>query len=478
MKASRASDYWRRLEATVSDIALEEFIIEGIRGIANNSISAKGSLNVLCGTNGTGKSTVLEAAHLVLAGERPNITFGNSSRFGKALLSAKVKIKNGEKELIYELAGESKMPSDHEIVWLNPGALSAFLQRDFSSKTNFDEYLTGSPTRDFSPEELRDISYLVCRVYTKVSVTEIEDFEHSPGSEGPETIPVFVVTCEGATYRSEEMGIGEHALFLLFWYTRRIKPRSLLLVEEIETHISFRSQIHALNDLVAQSLERKLWILLTTHSPAILERMPRKFIKLLHRGGGTILIQENPSEVELSTTLGVQPIRRGVCIVEDSAAKAFLLTLFQLLRRDFALQFEITIATSNGHITTALKSFPTVGNWLRIIGVYDADTPSDQMAEKHKVINLPGTKSPELEIIPVVKADPGKFAAHLNIKLAVVSVILDSLEGSDEHDWFAELVKKLGANYETCMRAAVELWLDAGTNRKAADGFIENLLKD
>lgn len=473
MKSRRASDYWRRLSHSRSAISLEEFVLRGVRGISDSTLSGKGTLNVLCGANGTGKSTILESIHLTLAGKRPLLHFGDAVKFNAANLAARIQVGAQIKNCVYVGTGQREsLTEDIEIVWLNPGSYSALLQREFTLTRNFEDYLEGNPSRLFTADELKEISYLVCRDYSAVSVTEIEDYEHLAGFEGPEVLPFFSVTSGGASYRSEEMGIGEHALFLLYWYTRRIRAKSILFVEELETHISFQSQVHVLNDLVCRAMDKNVWIMLTTHSPAILERVPLQFVQLCHKRGSEIFVNVSPSANDLALTLGVRPRRAGVCIVEDAAAKAFLIALFQLLRRELALTFEVVVAGSAGDVDKAIGNFPSVGDWLRIVAVHDADIPDDNIARNHQVIRLPGTRSPELEIIPAVKANLESCAESLEISVDRLGVVLAAIDGFDEHDWFAELARALGTNYETAMRAAVGAWLTIPANQELADDFI------
>ncbi len=478
MKASRASDYWRRLSRKKSLISLEEFVVKGIRGVLEGKLAAKGALNVLCGANGTGKSTILESVHLTLTGKRPLLHFGNAVKFAAAELAAHLLVEDKPLVCSYTASG-SKQPlsEDIEVVWLNPGSYSGFLQREFTLTKNFDEYLEGSPQRQFSADELKEISYLVCREYSEVTVTEIEDFEHMAGFEGPEVIPFFTVTAGGVTYRSQEMGIGEHALFLLHWYTQRVRTKSILFIEELETHVSFQSQIHVLNHLVMQSMDRNVWIMLTTHSPAILERVPLEFIQLCQKNGADILVNDSPTQTDLALSLGVRIRKSGICLVEDAAAKAFLIAIFQILRREFALYFEVIVAGSTGHIDKALANFPPVGEWMKIMGVYDADASLDGSERKngHQSICLPGKKSPELEIIFAIKNNLAVCAQSLEISVEKLSVALAGIEGFDEHDWFAELVRALGVNYETGMRMGVATWLTIEANRTMAERFIQEI---
>lgn len=479
MKAAKSTDYWRKVAsgATVTD--LEEFVIGGINSIAAPSLSAAGSLTVLCGANGTGKSTILESLFVAVNGARPDLTFGSNTKLAGADL--KIKITTAKKTGRYRYTGGVQTVEDTcpvQVTWLNPGAASAFLQHQFASTQNFDELLEGTANRPFSADELQEISYLVGKDYTSVQVWEIEQDDGVPLHRGAEYLYYFRVSVDGMEYSSEEMGLGEYALFLLYWEAKRLGPNSMLLVEELESHISFRSQTHVLNFLAKQCSQDGLWALLTTHSPAILRLVPNSNVRLCYKAAGRTQIIPSPSDSQLAASLGITLQQKGVLLVEDAAAKAFLLGLSGNLKREIRVYYEISVAQGGSSKIDSLRvDFPKLTLGLKLLGIYDADAQIPVKNYIHDYIKLPGTKSPEQEVIPAIKSNVALVAARTGRSAAEIEVAIDAVAGLNPHDWFPGFVDFLQLNFEATMGVAVEAWLSTQKNLDEAELFFDALAK-
>jgi hypothetical protein len=92
-------------------------------------------------------------------------------------------------------------------------------------------------------------------------------------------------------------------------------------MEEPESYLAPRSQ-EALLDVIAKiAADKRLWIILTTHSPSIIKNIPMEHIRLLSRVNESVEITTPTYDSEYLYSLGLKPNRLGVILVEDRCAR-------------------------------------------------------------------------------------------------------------------------------------------------------------
>lgn len=334
--------------------------------------------------------------------------------------------------------------------------------------------------READEKELKVLSYVVGKNYKKCLTYEIEDLD------GISPFPYFVVESGDATYDIRMMGLGELSLFLMLWELSRLNEHSVLLIEEPETHISPRSQEALMNVLAKLSLQKHAWVLLSTHSPNIVSRIPNSHIRLISRNDHGISIIDSPKQFELEAVLGIIPHYSGTLIVEDAVALAFLKTLLSFEAPELLRSFELIKAKSESDIKEILKRFPTT-NWLTIVGIFDGDmratVPGKDGEGKDKdpgflwpYAFLPGEISPEELLIQAVEGRTEEFAVKLNVAREHLDVFLSAVAGRDSHDWLIELSKLLAISTEDLVKSLSAVWIEIPGNRELVRDLTSKLL--
>ena len=98
----------------------------------------------------------------------------------------------------------------------------------------------------------------------KMAITDIDQTR---------SIPVISPSLMGKDISGFHLGAGEFTMIELLQKTDP-KPSSLLLIDEVETSLHPSAQRRLIRDLADMCQNRELQIILTTHSPYILEELP------------------------------------------------------------------------------------------------------------------------------------------------------------------------------------------------------------
>lgn len=249
-------------------------------------------------------------------------------------------------------------------------------------------------------------------------------------------IPVLQRT--SASYSGYHQGQGETTIAELI--QADLPKYGLVLIDEIESSLHPRAQRRLIRDLATVCRERELQIILTTHSPYVLEELPKEARIQIFEQDGTrqAMIGVSP-EFALSS---MDDVHHPECelYVEDDAAKTLLMEILSQRDRDLASRVLITTygAASVGYQLgqmVAGKRFP------RAVGVFlDGDC-----AVGAGCCLLPGTEAPESVVFEDLLA---LNWADLWIRLLRdTSVVADACEtgmsATNHHDWVSESAKRL-----------------------------------
>jgi predicted ATPase len=479
VRRAKLDDHWRHVCERPSPTRLDSVSFEGLSCLRDGTIHFRSGINAIVGANGVGKSTLLAAIAELLAGKPTTDALGHSSKLagsrirgvvsqiGTAVNLEIVQAGEGEREAVAaKFEGTSR--------WLEPSYTATQYCKQIHSDQNFDDNLEPLSPIVLSQDELDVASYIVGKTYTSCKIFEVAEYAEF------ERMPYFKVTADGTTYGSEAMGQGELSLMLVYWTLRDLPKRSILILEEPETHVSPKSQ-SALMDIVAKFCDEKnLWIVVTTHSPSIVTRVPRANLRLISRGAGPAEVLDSPTNTQIAFLLGGGVAYRGVFLVEDQAAKGFLITLLQELDPDLSAQFEICVTGSDGQISAALTAMPKTRHWLRILGVYDGDTRGKVDASNFKwpATFLPSEVSPEELLIRGLQQHddrPDLLGQEINRSPEVVGLAFNAADGKDPHDWIFEVAKVATVDYETVLRGMLRIWLQSADNRTNATNFCKTL---
>jgi predicted ATPase len=282
---------------------LEMVEIYGLRGWKGQSIVFNYPVVAIVGENGTGKSTALKAAACAYEARDVKKTFYPSTFF----LDTKWDDVSGVKMTYRAKTGDQtrtfgiNKPSTR---WSFPEKrikrdvfvldISRTLPLDASAGYAKIAKLAASEVASSNlPEEYRKgLSHVLGREYVNAR------FATSDVNQKKE---VGLLTREFGEISQFHQGAGEDATLDLFRIIEGIPNHSLLIIDEVEASLHPRAQRRLIRFLLTLSRKKKLQVILSTHSPYVLEELPLEANALLLPGpNGLSVIYGSTPEFALS----------------------------------------------------------------------------------------------------------------------------------------------------------------------------------
>ena len=278
---------------------LEWLEIHSIRGWEGKRITFPFPIVAICGENGCGKSTVLQAAaSLYKQPDGRKTTYRWASDFlpdtpWEIIASAHIQgqVREGDK-----YPALTRLTKKTERWRGNPERRKRWVEhidlnrlQPVSARPGYSRIakakVTETSARELDDQVRTRIASIMGRLYTKAKMA-LTDADPKRS--------VAVLNLYGKSMSQFHQGAGEATVTELL--ERTPQKYGLLLIDEIETSLHPRAQRRLMRDLARLCRERELQIILTTHSPYILSELPPE---------GRVYIMESEGRRELM--LGVSP---------------------------------------------------------------------------------------------------------------------------------------------------------------------------
>lgn len=476
LRQARFYDHWRTIYKRTYPSRLERLEFHNLASLLDATLEFKGGICAIVGSNGVGKSTLLAAiAEVHKLPDDGQAVLSHSARLEGSTLTAHFSgMPLDQPFQISQSEGKrsSLGPSPNLVFnWFDP-TMPTINIRSLNKEKDLPSLLVNVKPVEFDQDDLQVLSFLTNKIYTAGRIYEIADYEEF------ERFPYFEVTSFGHTYSNTRMGDGEIALFYMFWILRYAPSNSTFVVEEPETHISPKSQQALMNILATYSAEQGISVILSTHSPTIIENIPVSSLIPVMSDEGHSHVSLNASKEDIGKILGDRLLFKGALIVEDVGAKDFATFLLAELAPDLASNLEVIALTTESEVTATLEGMPKTKPWLTIVGCYDGNMRGLIDDEKHWWPHtfLPGDADPdELLKSAFDNASVEDVARRLQVHRDRVVLMRTLLAGADIHDWPSQLADFSQMSPSMLRRGLVQEWLHQPANRTAADEFIADL---
>ncbi|MEE6273324.1 AAA family ATPase [Georgenia sp. MJ206] len=444
------------------------------------SLSNLGNLTVLCGNNGSGKSSMLSLIHAALTADvsrlSPHLAAGHVRL--DVIQNSRAASRSIDLTTSEVVGASSPFPS---VLLLDAARDAQLLKARFIAEANFEELLEQYDANELSPRSLELVRYVSRKNYARVSVTEVDDLgsdvdavdETSPS----QSWPFFTVSDGQSTYDTRTMGAGELAAMLLLWSLSNAVAGSCVLIEEPETYVSPASQAYLMNAIARIAVERNLWVLLSTHSVELLHRVPASAIRMAEVVGGDVVLRTPTNLAEVRSTLGVRVAPSSMVLVEDRLAGVLLHELLVSKGVFAALGARIEVAGSAEKALLAATSLQGLEPPMRAIAVLDGDQRDQTGGSGLGPLFLPGSACPEQELIDAMGSLPGSAARALGRQKLQIEAALTFVQGQDPHEAWHTLTERLDINSETMTRAMVRVWLQIRGVKPQRNTLASELLK-
>jgi predicted ATPase len=305
--------------------------IKGLRGWVGQRFNCGFPIMAVTGENGSGKSTVLQCAASVY---RPPGPPSKEGRFASDFFPdtpwetvRNAEIRYAVRERNVPSTGRVRKPGERwrgnperrerNTVYIDLSRIQPVPARVGYSKLAKAQYVETGAT-EFDQYRLGRLSQIMGRHYdlAKMALTDAD--------EGGKR-PVPVLAHQGSVFSGFHQGAGETTIAELL--AADLPKYSLVLIDEIESSLHPRSQRRIIRDLAERCRERELQIVLTTHSPYVLDELPLEARAYILESSGTKDIVYGVSPDYAMTKMDDEPHPECDLYVEDDHAAVFLLEI-------------------------------------------------------------------------------------------------------------------------------------------------------
>lgn len=230
----------------------------------------------------------------------------------------------------------------------------------------------------------------------------------------------------------------------------------LILIDEIETSLHPRSQRRLIRDLAERCRERELQIILTTHSPYVLDELPLEArAHILKRADGSREIVYGVSPDFAMSKMDDQPHFECDLYVEDGRAGILLQEILTAHAPQLVQRCQITSYGASS-VGRSLGMMASQKRWPRSTVVFlDAD-----VEPAPGCVNLPGNSAPEIEVFTsIAKKGWQAIAARTGRPYAdVADACTQAMILDDHHEWVRFAATKLLLGGDTLWQALCAEW--------------------
>ncbi len=412
---------------------LESVRIQNLRGIRDLPMNFAYPVSVIAGPNGSGKSTALFAcacAYDVPGARdfRPTMLFPNLNA-----ADTSVSDPQGDPSFEYSFVDNGSRTS---MTWRRLKSWSkSFSGRKNASQPKRDLYLRTLANLT-SPSEVRSILQIGNKDFTKSDLdADLIAFAHR-------VLPfkyrgMKLLTVKGkdllfadredsqAAYSEFHMSAGERALLRISKDISRLKG-ALVLIDEVEAGLHPYTQQQFMLELQRLALRNDLQIIVTSHSPVVLESVPTEGRVFLERTRDNVIVQPAFRDVFQRAFYG-RPQDKLSVLCEDDVGEALILGVMDRLNPLMQLTpDDITVGRDTGkdqfaqHIHT-LGKFKLLDEFVFVLDG-DARPVEAAMLDAAMTYNrtirplfLPGNGPPETWIYSELESDTQRYAEDLGV---------------------------------------------------------------
>lgn len=438
---------------------LEWLELTGVRGWTGQRIDFSFPIVALVGENGSGKSTILQAAaaayrspgkDLFASDFFPDTPFEQISganirytyRQGQDTITRTVRKPSNR------WRGNPERP-ERPVTYIDLRRIQPVGARTGYSKL-LKAGISAEMFREFDALKLQRLTQIVGKHYTGagISVTDA-------GVDKP--IPVMRVG--DATYSGFHQGAGEIAAAELL--AVEYSKYGIVLIDEIETSLHPRAQRRLLRDLAKVALEQELQILLSTHSPFILGELPPEArIYLMNGAEGKMVVTGVSPEFAMSR-MDEEAHPECDIYVEDQRAATLVSEVLAVCDRDLLYRSRL-IPYGAASVGLALGIMASQKKFPRASLVF---LDGDQSTAPGCIL-LPGEDAPERVVFEKLKeVSWSKVADRIGRQPSeTIDALNASMTLSNHHEWVSHSADKLGLGGEILWQALASLWASLCAN--------------
>lgn len=316
-------------------------------------------------------------------------------------------------------------------------------------------------------ENIQELSYILGQNYIKARFI---------GTDIDVNREVGLLTKNYGEISQFHQGAGEDTMLDLFKLTQDIPRQSLLVIDEVENSLHPQAQRRFIRYLLKLSRKRKIQVILSTHSPFVLEELPPEArVMLVRLSDRKEIIYGISSQYALST-IDEQEHPEVYVHLEDDESVAFF---WELLKKDGSKYNEYvkkisTKPVGSASVVGALNRLAVQGKLpYKSISVVDGD----KRDEYPDCISLPGEQPPEKMIFEDLKAiNWNKLDERFGVGAGILFQYLEeAMLLPNCHDWTTEVGNRVKKSKSTVWDIMIEEWCKQCLDDSIVQQFISNI---
>jgi predicted ATP-dependent endonuclease of OLD family len=452
--------------------------IDGIHGMQDNSIRFKFPFVVIAGENGTGKSTILKALSCAYKQDAdlknlcsPGRLFPKtiwdkdcSSEINYIIKTPQSEIKQiiNKPSIRWRIDEKGRKRIRGTVFYLDVNrvksieSIKGYMKILRSKKEIFSENLDEKMLENL--KEVMDRKY----INAKRVVTDAD-----------KNIDISILSLDEGIMSQFHMGTGEAITLELLTVISKLPNGSLVLIDEIESSLHPKAQRKIMRILLELCLQKRLQIILTTHSGYILEEVPKEFRVLLKRlSGDEIFSIEEPSTKLCLTSMDDKNHAEFILALEDKKSIVLLKSIIRRVKPSLLKRIDFIEVGSNRNVIFLDKLAKDKKIPFKLMGILDPDSDS------RGILKLPGTYSPEREVILKIienkvfsKIKDFTYFEEKEIEECMRRVSLIK----NPHKWISELEKNWSLDEESIWNYLARIWAGDCMEKNFLEKFMKEL---
>lgn len=448
--------------------------MKGLRGWGSQRFELRFPIMAVVGENGAGKSTVLQAAASVYASP-PG---GGKNRFASDFFPSTAWDQVREVVLRYAVRQGDATPTnsvrkptarwlgnperpERNVIYIDLSRIQPVSARvGYSRLAN--AAITEASAKTFDGEKLNRLSSILGRKYSaaKMALTNADLHREVP----------VISRADAVDYSGFHQGAGETTVAELL--QMEIPKYSLVLIDEVESSLHPRAQRRLVRDLAHRARVDELQIILTTHSPYVLEELPPEArCCIVETGSGREFVYGISAEFAMSK-MDDEPVFEADVYVEDDRAQR--LAIEMLTHADPTVVSRIDVVTFGAASVGASLGQMVENHKFRrpTCVVLDGD-----QAPTAGCVLLPGGDAPEIVVFTALQAldQPwgGVFTRIGRGYPEVADACAHAMLDGNHHGWLSAAARPLVVGTDLLWQAMCAEWATTVMSTADADPLVQ-----